>query len=383
MRVLHASSDWKWTGAAEPLLLLLQALRSRGHAADLACPEPPSPELRSLASEARKRGVAPRYKLERGRGIGIVRDTPDVRRMKGWLEETGCEVVHAWHSRDHGLALRAAGPRRRAGATVLVRSLPGAAAPSFTPWNRWLLGPGCDGLLCVGEENVRANARLRGGRPLEGYLGVIDSDRFSPSRGPVPGALGLQGLVRGNVIGIVARMQRHRRFDLLLDAFALLASRNPDARLLVLGRGTHREEVAVRPARERGIADRVIFAGYRDKDYVEVLRCVDVLTFLVPGSDGTCRAVLEAAACGIPCVATRRGALPEIVLDGQTGLLVSEKPEELARAWEQLLKNQDLRDRMGETARVRVGKEFSPGRLAERVEALYEALRTGSRGLQQ
>ena len=127
----------------------------------------------------------------------------------------------------------------------------------------------------------------------------------------------------------------------------------------------------------------MIFAGYRDKDYVEVLRCVDVLTFLVPGSDGTCRAVLEAAACGIPCVATRRGALPEIVLDGQTGLLVSEKPEELARAWEQLLKNQDLRDRMGQTARVRVGKEFSPGRLAERVEALYEALRTGSRGLQQ
>ena len=52
-----------------------------------------------------------------------------------------------------------------------------------------------------------------------------------------------------------------------------------------------------------------------------MLRASDVFTFLVPGSDGTCRALLEAAACGIPAV-TRRGALPEIVLHGETGLVV-------------------------------------------------------------
>ena len=53
----------------------------------------------------------------------------------------------------------------------------------------------------------------------------------------------------------------------------------------------------------------MIFAGYRDRDYVDVLRAADVFTLLVPGSDGTCRALLEATACGLPAVTTRRGAL--------------------------------------------------------------------------
>jgi glycosyltransferase involved in cell wall biosynthesis len=70
-------------------------------------------------------------------------------------------------------------------------------------------------------------------------------------------------------------------------------------RLVVVGRGTHIEETAV-ARRALGIADRVVFAGYRTHDYADVLRCFDVFTFLVPGSDGGCRALLEAAACGFP-----------------------------------------------------------------------------------
>ena len=89
-------------------------------------------------------------------------------------------------------------------------------------------------------------------------------------------------------------------------------------------RGTHIEETAVQPAARLGIADRVLFAGYRAGDYADVLRCCDVFTFLVPGSDGGCRALLEAAACAIPAVTTRRGALPDLVEDGRTGLLVTQ-----------------------------------------------------------
>jgi glycosyltransferase involved in cell wall biosynthesis len=143
----------------------------------------------------------------------------------------------------------------------------------------------------------------------------------------------------------------------------------------VIGRGTRREELAEAPARRLGIADRVLFAGYRSADYADVLRAIYFFTFLVPGSDGTCRALLEAAACGIPAVTTRRGALPEIVADGETGLLADEDPEAMATAWGALLGDGDRRRTLGGAARKRAESHFTRARLASEVVALYrEAL---------
>ena len=174
------------------------------------------------------------------------------------------------------------------------------------------------------------------------------------------------------VVGIVARVQGHRRFDLLLEAARIAFEAEPRARLLVVGRGTRREGLAETPARELGIDDRVVFAGYRGADYRSVLRSIDLFSFLVPGSDGTCRALLEAAACGIPAVTTRRGALPEIVDDGCTGTLVDEAPEALAAAWLPLLRDEALRRKVGQAARARAESTFTPERFAAEVEALYD-----------
>jgi glycosyltransferase involved in cell wall biosynthesis len=175
------------------------------------------------------------------------------------------------------------------------------------------------------------------------------------------------------VVGITARVQRHRRFDLLLEALARLAPAIPEARLLVIGRGTHLEETARRPAARLGLAERVIFAGYRSADFPEVLRACDVFTMLVPGSDGSCRALLEAAACGLPAVTTGLGSLPEIVVHGETGLVVPAEPAPLAAAWRALLESAPLRQSQGAAARRRAERCFSPARLAEQVEGLYHA----------
>jgi len=117
----------------------------------------------------------------------------------------------------------------------------------------------------------------------------------------------------------------------------------------------------------------VVFAGYRTDDYVDVMRSFDVFTFLVPGSDGGCRALLEAFACGVPAVTSRRGALPEIGVEGETGFAVDEEAAALAGAWETLLQDPAKRAAMGHAARRRAETEFSPERLVERVDALYRA----------
>jgi glycosyltransferase involved in cell wall biosynthesis len=370
LKILHITSDWKWTGPAEPMLRLALAQREAGHEVALACPAPPHDD-RSLAGEARSAGLPPVLVLERARGLRPFADRADVRALRSLLEEGGFAIVHAWHTRDHLLALRAARSLRRSGYIGIVRSYRRAEAIPNLPWNRWLFGPGTDGLLCVSPGSAARNAPLRGGRPIAGAFGAVDLERFMP-RAADPGVRKALGLGEEHrVVGIVARVQRHRRFDLLLEAASRLFAVDPGARLLVVGRGSARHALAELPAERLGIADRVVFAGYRDADYAAVLRAMDVFTFLVPGSDGTCRALLEAAACGIPAVTTRRGALPEIVRDGETGFLSDEDPAALAHQWLRLLADPPLRARMGSTAAAQARERFAPARFAAAVEALY------------
>jgi glycosyltransferase involved in cell wall biosynthesis len=229
--------------------------------------------------------------------------------------------------------------------------------------------------LCVSPETARRNQAIRAGRPIRGVFGAVDTQRFAPrpASAKLRASLGLAPEHR--VVGIVARIQKHRRFDLLLQAAAQLLREDPRARLLVIGRGTHRRTLAEEPARRMGLADRVIFAGYRSEDYAEVLRSIDVFTFLVPGSDGTCRALLEAASCGIPAVTSRRGALPEIVIDGVTGILCEEHPEALAQAWRALCNDAGRRRILGENARRRAESVFTDARFVTEVESLYREVR--------
>jgi glycosyltransferase involved in cell wall biosynthesis len=355
------------------MLQLLLAQRARGCTAELVCPEDPDGRPDSLPQQARAAGVEPLLALGRARGAIWWRDTGDARRLAGLLQQRPFDVVHTWHTRDHVIAVRAAAEQRRSGATRLVRSHRSAEPIPRLPWNRWLFGRATDGLLCVSPRAAERNAWLRNGRPVLGALGAVDLQRFAP-RPPDPALRASLGLSpEHRVVGITARVQRHRRFDLLLRAMARLSQAVPEARLLVIGRGTHLEETARRPAERLGLAQRVIFTGYRSADYPDVLRACDVFTMLVPGSDGGCRALLESAACGLPAVTTDLGSLPEIVEHGETGLVVSPDPARLADAWRSMLEDAPLRGKLGAAARLRAERCFSPARLAEEVERLYQA----------
>lgn len=374
MRILQLTSDWKWTGPAEPMLRLALGQRGRGHDVWLACPEAPDPSNRSVASEARQLGIAPALSISLGRGVRLLGDRADIAALATLCDEEQIDVIHAWHTRDHVLALRAS--RRAKRPPAVIRSYRNAERISRAPWSRYLFGPRTAGLLCVSPETARLNASLRSGRPTRGAFGAVDVERYAPIPADDPARIETRkalGIAADQlVIGIVARVQSHRRFDLLLEAARQTFELEPRARLLVVGRGTHRERLAEEPAKRLGIDDRVIFAGYRGEDYASVLRAIDVFTFLVPGSDGTCRALLEAAACGIPAVTTRRGALPEIVVDGETGILADESAESLSRGWLRLLQDEGLRQKMGEAARRRATATFTPERFAEEVQALYD-----------
>jgi glycosyltransferase involved in cell wall biosynthesis len=374
MRVLHTTGDWKWTGPAEPMLHAVAGLRALGCEADFACPEPPAGHSDGLAPRARERGLAPVHALAARRGFVPLYDRGEVRALRRALAGGRYDVVHAHHTRDHLLARFAARPL---GIPVVASWHHGDPIPN-RPWNRALYGPRGTAALMVLSERIAAQASALLGQPRRRVAvapGVVDTAVFAPrTRDPaVRAALGLTAEER--VLGVVARLQPHRRFELLLEAFRRARERAPSLRLVVVGRGTRAREVLDAPVERLALGAAVVRAGYRRDDYRDVLSQFDALVFLVPGSDGSCRAVLEAMALGIPTIASRRGVLPELVVEGETGSVVDEDADALAARFVEVWRDCAAWERRGKAARQRALERYSLEGNALRHLALYRELR--------
>jgi glycosyltransferase involved in cell wall biosynthesis len=380
MRILHLFADWKWTGPAEPVLSLCQALRARGHEVWLDCPTAPPGASGGLAEKARERGLETLSGLYLRPGVHPFEIRSDRFELSEWLDAHEPDAVHVHTSHDHLVAALAA--RRAQKAPTIVRTnYKGVALPP-TWGHRWLLRR-MDGYLGFSRRGLDEDVRTFGLRPESAFVipTAVDLDRFDPAKADPAAGRAALGLAPGDVvIGIVARIQRHRKWREMLGGFALARRTDPRLRLVVVGRGTHREAAAIRPAREMGLAEAVVFAGYRGDDYLSVLAAFDLKVFLVPGSDGTCRAAREAMAMGKPVIAARTGMLPEIVEHGKTGLLVEPQPGDLALAFRRLAADAALRETMGRAAREKALAEFRPEKQAEAVEEAYRKIIQGKGG---
>jgi glycosyltransferase involved in cell wall biosynthesis len=208
--------------------------------------------------------------------------------------------------------------------------------------------------------------------------GAIDLRRFNPDR-ELPDMRARLGIpADAFVVGIVARMQTHRRYEDLIEAAALLVEASDRFHFVSIGRGTKQEGVAYAPVRAKRLEARVHFAGYLSGDeYVGMVKAFDVKVFLVPGSDGTCRAVREAMAMGKPVVAARRGMLPELVEDGVTGMVGGEGAGALVAALHGLEQDPACVHRLGRAAREKALWEFDPSKQAQRVAEIYRRVMSG------
>jgi glycosyltransferase involved in cell wall biosynthesis len=162
-----------------------------------------------------------------------------------------------------------------------------------------------------------------------------------------------------------ARLDPHKGHAVLLSAAAEL----PDATFAFAGDGPSRASLQDQAVR-LGVADRVRFLGYRD-DVQDLLATCD-LVVLPSLCEGFSLAIVEAMAAGKPIIATNSGGTPEIVRHGDNGLLVpAGEPSNLAAAIRALLADPARARELAEAARVQARREFSAGRMVERVEAVY------------
>lgn len=194
---------------------------------------------------------------------------------------------------------------------------------------------------------------------------------------------------KGFTIGSIGRLSTEKGYRYLIEAFSLLIKRNKpnqpanhlthqpinqltDARLVIIGEGYERgllEELIAR----LGLKDRILLPGYRDKAkyYIPYFKAF-VISSLTEGLPIT---LLEAMQAKIPIIATRVGGIPEVLQDGNVGLLVEpRRPDAIAQAVMALHSDEKLADELTGKAYHRVIIDFSSKTMAQKYLDLYSRL---------
>ena len=235
------------------------------------------------------------------------------------------------------------------------------------------------------SEDTRRSFAYRAGarRGVVVYDGIdVDADE---GRGDVREVRREFGLGEGvKLVGMVARVAPQKDFVTLARAAARVAAECPEARFMVVGdyeeanRG-HYEEVR-HALEDEGVASRFVFTGFRT-DVSRLMSAFDVFV-LCTHFEGLPLVILEAMARGRPVIATAVDGIPEIVIEGRTGLLHPHgDAETLAARLLSLLRDEALRARVGEAGREFVKMEWSRERFAANMVGLYEdALGVGRGG---
>jgi glycosyltransferase involved in cell wall biosynthesis len=365
-KTLHLYSNYKWTGPADHALNLASWLNTNA-------------DVDALFACSRRRG-AKNFLLEKARHRQIAaieglflhkhlhwKMIPDVFALKQIVATRRINVIHAHQDNDTLTAVLAGFGNR------LVRTIYDGEPGPLNIRQRLIYHKSAI-LLTASRQMHTYLCKIYPEKNIEQVDIPVDSAAYHPQPKSEKLCREFGIAPHDPVVGIVARVQKHRNFPLLLEALEQVVREIPALKFLIVGRGTHIDTVAVQPVKKRGLQKNVIFTGYRKDDYREVLNLFDCKVFLTPGSDGSCRAVREALACGIPVIATRRGLLAELIKDGETGMLIDERATDLARAMLTLLKDNEFRLNCSRATRQYAETILNPQRYVDKVVGCYTRL---------
>jgi glycosyltransferase involved in cell wall biosynthesis len=340
-------------GAEVHVIALSEKLRERGHQVTVICPRG-----RPLTAELIARGLPVRAPRTMGKVDPVL-----LMRLAGWLRRGGGQVIHTHLSTASLLGSLAA---RLAGIPSLA-TVHGLNTRTCYNYARGIIavsnavrqhlvsqGLTSDRITVIHNGvDLRAFSRAAGGPEVGQHWGI-------PEGSPV--------LV---TVGRLAPAKGHR--DLLQALATLVAdSRWREVRLVIVGAGALLSELR-HEAERLGLGERVVFVGFH-RDVLPFLQAADI--FVLPSTqEGLSLSALEAMAMSKPVVACRVGGTPEVVVDGQTGLLVSPgQPAELASALERLLSHPEEAEAMGAAGQQRVREDFDLEQMVTKIEQMYRNL---------
>ncbi|MBN2307618.1 MAG: glycosyltransferase [Candidatus Hydrogenedentes bacterium] len=357
MNILHIDEQSGWRGGEQQASYLIRGLAQRGHTvllagrpdgAFLAAHHGVDDAVRIPAAFRGEWDLATAWKLARA-----------VRRHR-------VDILHAHTSHAHTHAYLA---KRMAGRGLVVVSRRVDFVPRQDFLNRWKYRLP-DHIIAI-SERIGDVMRAFGVPPakLSVVHSCIDPARFDVE--PLPrAALGVPDGVP--LLGNVAALVGHKDQATLLDAMPAVLRELPDLHLVIAGEGELRGALETQIER-LGIGHAVQLLGYRD-DVPRLLRALDAFV-MSSKEEGLGTSVLDAMVCGLPVAATAGGGIPEMVADGQTGLLVPvQDPPALAAAIVRLFRDRALARRLGDNAKAMVVDRFTVDRMVEGNLRVYEEL---------
>jgi glycosyltransferase involved in cell wall biosynthesis len=299
-------------------------------------------------------------------------------RLARWLEQDVPDVVVTWlYHADllGGLAARLAGNIR-----IVWNLRHGTLDPQCKRSLRWTVRACAklshylpDRIICCSEASRREHAAI--GYDVEKMVVIpngVHSRKFKPdasARFSVRAELGVP--VDAPLIGFMARFHPEKDHHTFIEAAARLHPHRPDAHFLLCGenitRGNHQLSAWIRMT---GASQCFHLLGMRE-DMPRLTASLDILT-LCSSSEGFPNVLLEAMACGVPCVVTDVGDLARII--GNAGFVVPLKcPDTLSRTWMRVLEAEpSFRTQLGIVGRARVEEHFSLPKIVARYEALLD-----------
>jgi glycosyltransferase involved in cell wall biosynthesis len=213
----------------------------------------------------------------------------------------------------------------------------------------------------VQDENVPPNR-------IELCYNGLDLEQFRPLDSPRPAALAPHALV----IGVVCVLRPEKGLSTLVKAFAEIRDLGPCLKLAIVGSGQMRDPLEAE-ARALGIWEDCIFAP-ATKDVADWLRAIDI--FVLPSlTEALSNSLMEAMACGCCVVASNVGGNPELVRNGENGLLFEPRDAAgLSKVLRTLVENESLRRRLAAAGEQTVRECFSIRSSVERMSDIYSKL---------
>jgi glycosyltransferase involved in cell wall biosynthesis len=298
--------------------------------------------------------------------MGKARYVVHARRVRALIQALRPELLHALHLTSYGFLSGLSGFQP---SIVSVWGTDVLEAPTVTPLHRWITRQALARAGAITATGLRlAEATLPyvpEGKPVTVIPYGVDLDRFMPA------SRGDRGAGAHVTIGAASRLSPEKGFEHLLRAVAILRDRGIALDVVLAGDGPSRAGLE-RLADELGLRERIEFLGEVAHDDVPgVLQRLDI--FAMPSTwEGFGVSALEASAMELPAVASDIHGIPDVVLDGETGLLVPPADvDALAHAIARLASDAALRRAMGAAGRAYVEREYRWQDNAVLMERLY------------
>ena len=217
----------------------------------------------------------------------------------------------------------------------------------------------CNKTICVSDavrDNLIRQYRFPARKMLTIHNGVSSVD-FAPSRSNGTAIRTKLGIRPDDLVLVcTSRLSPEKGLDVLLKAFSMILHGNLSCKLIIIGDGYLRDKL-MKQIEELNLSQNVFMEGFQDD--VRPYLCAADAFVLTSHVEGLPFSVLEAMACGLPCVVTNVGGNSEAVIHNVTGLVVNPgSTEEVVQAISYLLTQPQERTRMGNASRSRVLKEF-------------------------